>query len=110
MTREVRAGAEFRVSGRTLTGPAVIFGDVSPDHRERFEPGAFGASPSAPLNIQHDPRLEVLGAGDYDLTDTGRALEVRAILPDTSAAIKLVQRGALGGFSIEFHARRSAGN
>ena len=105
MTREVRAGAEFRVSGRTLTGPALVFGDISPDHREKFEPGAFGASPAAPLNIQHDPRLEVLGAGDYDLTDTGRALEVRAMLPETSAAIKLVQRGALGGFSVEFHAR-----
>ena len=103
--REVRAGAEFRVQGRTLTGPAVIFGDISPDHRERVLAGAFGAAPAAPLNIQHDRRLEVLAAGEYDLTDTGRALEVRAMLPADSAAIKLVQRGALGGFSIEFQAR-----
>ena len=105
MTREVRAGAEFRVSGRTLAGPAVVFGDVSPEHRERFEPGAFGASPAAPLNIQHDARLEVLAAGEYDLADTGRALDVRAVLPPDSAAIRLVQRGALNGFSVEFVAR-----
>ena len=110
--REVRAGAEFRMKGRTLAGPALVFGDVSPEHGERFEAGAFGASPAAPLNIQHDARLEVLGAGDYDLTDTGRALEVRAMLPADSAAIRLVERGALNGFSIEFQAeaeRREGG-
>ena len=101
---EVRAGGELRVAGRTLTGPALVFGDISPEHRERFLPGSFGPSPRAPLNIQHDRRLEVLPAGGYDLSDTGRALEVRAVLPADSAAISLVRRGALSGFSVEFRA------
>ena len=78
---EVRAGAEFRVAGRTLTGRVMTYGDISPEHRERFLPGAFGPAPSAPLNIQHDRNMVVLGAGDYALTDTDRALEIRAELP-----------------------------
>ena len=93
MLAEVRAGVEFRVAGRTLAGPALVYGDVSPEHRERFEPGAFGPTPSAPLNIQHDPAMQVLGAGDYALNDSPAALEVRAELPSESAALKLVKRG-----------------
>ena len=102
---EVRAGAEFRVAGRTLTGTVLRYGDMSPEHRERFLPGAFGPAPSAPLNIQHDRRMLVLGAGDFVLTDTPRALEIRAELPAGSAALSLVRRGALNGYSVEFHAR-----
>ena len=102
---EQRAGAEFRVAGRTLTGRVMTYGDISPEHRERFLPGAFGPAPSAPLNIQHDRNMVVLGAGDYVLADTERALEVRADLPADSAAVKLVKRGALNGFSVEFHVR-----
>ena len=33
---EHRAGVEFRVAGRTLAGVAMVYGDVSPDYRERF--------------------------------------------------------------------------
>ena len=102
---EIRAGAEFRVSGRTLTGRVMVYGDVSPSHRERFLPGAFGPAPSAPLNIGHDPSLVVLDAGDYVLADTPRALEIRAELPADSAALSLVRRGALNGYSVEFHSR-----
>ena len=65
MTIEHRAGREFRVQGRTLSGVVMAYGNVSPGHRERFQPGAFGPAPSAPLNIQHDPNIVVLGAGDY---------------------------------------------
>ena len=102
---EVRAGLEFRVAGRTLTGRVMTFGDVSPEHRERFLPRAFGPAPSAPLNIQHDPKMVVLGAGRYALNDTGRTLEIRAELPAGSAALSLVRRGALNGYSVEFHSR-----
>ena len=102
---ERRAGAEFRVAGRTLTGRVMTYGDVSPEHRERFLPGAFGPAPSAPLNIQHDRNMIVMGAGDYVLADTDRALEIRAELPAGSAALTLVRRGALNGYSVEFHAR-----
>ena len=102
---EVRAGCEFRVAGRTLSGRVMTYGDISPEHRERFLPGAFGPAPSAPLNIQHDHKMIVLGAGDYVLTDTDRALEIRAELSPSSAALELVRRGALNGYSVEFHAR-----
>ena len=46
------------------------------------------------------------------LADSPRALNVRADLPEDSAALALVRRGALSGFSIEFHSkeeRREAG-
>ena len=105
MEPEVRAGLEFRVAGRTLTGRVMTFGDISPEYRERFLPGAFGPEPSAPLNIQHDRNMVVLDAGNYALTDTGRALEIRAELSPGSAALSLVRRGALNGYSVEFHAR-----
>ena len=102
---EVRAGCEFRVAGRTLSGRVMTYGDISPEYRERFLPGAFGPAPSAPLNIQHDRNMIVLGAEDYVLTDTDRALEIRAELPAGSAALSLVRHGALNGFSVEFYAR-----
>ena len=74
-------------------------------------PGAFGDVPSEiAVNLQHDPNLVVVSSAA--LTDSERALEVRADLPADSAALRLVQRGALRGFSIEFRAtseRREAG-
>ena len=102
---EIRAGCELRARGRTLSGTVLRYGDVSPDFRERFERGAFGESPSAPLNIQHDDRMEVLPAGAFDLWENPEALEIRAELPSRSAAVRLVERGALTGYSIEFHSR-----
>ena len=110
---EHRAGAEFRVSGRTLTGKALVYGDLSPEFGERFEPGAFGPDVAAPvLNLQHDRGMVILPAGAYVLTDSPHELQVRAELPEGSAALRLVKRGALNGFSVEFHAkaeRREAG-
>ena len=112
MTPEYREGTEFRVSGRTLTGRALVYGDVAPDFLERFVPGSLAPVPAVPLNLQHDSRTVLLEPGTYVLTDTERALEVRAELPEGSAALSLVRRRALSGFSIEFHAkaeRREAG-
>ena len=103
---EHRAGAEFRVSGRTLTGKALVYGDLSPEFGERFEPGAFGPDVAAPvLNLQHDRATVILPAGAYVLTDSPHELQVRAELPEGSAALALVKRGALNGFSVEFFAR-----
>ncbi|MDD9980193.1 MAG: HK97 family phage prohead protease [Gammaproteobacteria bacterium] len=108
-----RRYADFRVSGRTLSGRAIPYGEVSPDFAERFLPGAFGPElPTVPLNLQHDTTIELIPAGGLALTDGPRALEVRAELPEGSAALALVRRGALTGFSVEFHAeseRREAG-
>lgn len=105
--RPERRYAAFRASedGRTLAGVALAYGDVSADFRERFLPGAFGALPAVALNLQHDPALVLAPAGALELADSERALEVRATLPAASAAVQLVKRGALTGFSIEFHAR-----
>ena len=107
-----RRFAPFTVEGRALTGRALVYGDVSPDFRERFEPGAFGEFAVPALNLQHDPDIVLLEAGAYQLTDGPRALEVRAELAEGAAALQLVKRGALRGFSIEFRAvaeRREAG-
>ena len=105
MEPEVRAGLEFRVSGRTLSGVVLRYGDVSPEHRERFVPGAFAPVPDVPLNVQHDARMRVLDPGAFILTDTERELSIRAELPAGSAALSLVRRGGLNGYSPEFHVR-----
>ena len=100
---ERRSGGEFRVAGRTLSGVAMRYGDVSPGFRERFVPGAFGKVGTVDVNLQHDPALvAVRGAV---LTDTALELRVRADLPEASAALALVRRGALNGFSVEFRAK-----
>ena len=103
-TAERRAGGEVRVSGRTLTGIAMPYGTVSPDFRERFEPGAFGEIRAIDVNLQHDPAVVV--ARGATLTDSPRALSVAATLPDGAGALALVKRGALRGFSVEFLAKR----
>ena len=81
----------------------MVYGDVSPDFRERFLPRAFGEVRSIDVNLQHDPAVVVVR--DALLTDSPRELRVRAELPAGSAALALVRRGALNGFSIEFQAR-----
>ena len=109
---EHREGVEFRVAGRTLTGRALVYGDVSPGFQERFLPGSLAPVPAVPLNLQHDASTTLIAPGAFILNDSERALEVRAELPPSSAALQLVRRGALNGFSIEFRAqseRREAG-
>ena len=56
---EHRSGVEFRVQGRTLSGVALRYGDISPDFGERFEPGLLQHSGRVALNLQHDDRLVV---------------------------------------------------
>ena len=103
MVIEHRLAHEFRVSGRVLSGAAMVFGDTSPDFNERFMPGALQHSGRVDINLQHDSNLIV--ARGAVLTDTGRELRVRAELEPGSAALALVKRSALNAFSIEFHAR-----
>ena len=101
---EHRLSPEFRVQGRTLSGVALRYGDTADmgSFRERFVPGAFGDVDRIDVNLQHDGGLVV--ARDALLADSPRELRVRAELPEGSAALSLVRRGALNGFSIEFHA------
>lgn len=103
---EHRAGVEFRISGRTLSGTVLRYGDLSPSFGERFLPGSFGPTiPAVPLNLQHDAKMQILAAGDFILSDSPRSLEIRAELHEGSAALRLVKAGALNGYSIEFHAK-----
>ena len=106
MSLQQRAGAEIRLSGRVLAGRAMVYGlpaTLAPGSREMFLPGAFGKNlPAVPLNLQHDRGLVLAEPGTFDLQDTPEALLVRARLPASSAAIRLVQRKALQGLSIEF--------
>ena len=107
---ERRAGAEIRLHGATLQGRAMVYGraaQIAPGNREQFQPGAFGPGPlRVPLNLQHDRDIVLAKAGTFDLFDTPENLAIRARLPETSAAIRLVRRKALTGFSVEFRAKR----
>ena len=102
------APVEFRYdpSSCTLAGSAVVYGDESPGHRERFEVGAFVSGlPTAALNLQHDPQRRIAEQPDaLTLTDTPLALSLRAVLRADSAEARLVQRRALRGLSVEFRA------
>ena len=114
MTPEVRAGAEFRIRGRTLTGTVLRYGDVAlvPDPksgravREVFRAGAFAPMPPVPLVVQHDESLVIAKAGEYRLHDSPEAITLSAELRAESAALALVRQGRLSAFSIKFWPRR----
>ena len=103
---EERAGGELRVSGRTLTGTALVYGDravIAGGVVERFQPGAFGPEiREAPLVMGHDDSLVIALPGAYELRDSAAALEVTAELGERSAALGMVRDGILRGFSIKF--------
>lgn len=108
---------QFRVSqatitGRTLTGIVITYGEISPEFREVVRAGAFGNLPdSMPVNVQHDPRLP---ASDRAiLNDSPDALTLRAeLLPPLpgrpmGGAEWLTRQGALTGLSMEFNTLES---
>ena len=101
---ERSAPLEIRAAGRTLTGEAVRYGQRATDRPERFEAGAFAPLGPLALNLQHDPAIVLATTGDgLAVTDTPRALEVRASLRP-GAALTLLRRGVLRGLSVEFRA------
>ena len=123
MTIERRySGVEVRAIGRTLSGPALVYGDTSPTHRERFEPGAFVLDGTTRwLDVDHigiragDARLPSViaytGGGGLLLTDTATALEVRADLPEIPSAdmaLEGVATRRYRGFSVEFRPREES--
>lgn len=105
-------GTEFRAEGRRLIGPAIRYGDISPSHRERFEPGAFQLDGTTRwLDVRHnaDQVIAWTGGGGLELKDTRDALMVTAELPRIPLADKAlveVRAGKLRGFSIEFNPKR----
>lgn len=105
---ENAAGCELRAAGRTLSGAGMVYGDVAPGFRERFEPGGLvGMADPFPLVIQHDRSLIIATTADtLQVTDGLKAFEARAELPADSAALVLVRSGSLRGMSVGFHAHQ----
>ena len=81
MTVERRPSAtELRVEGRKLSGTVMRYGEVSPSHRGRFEPGSLRMAESVHLDLHHDIERAVAWHPGGGLTlDNGRdALTMRA--------------------------------
>ena len=108
MTGEHSAPLEVRVAGRTLTGAAMVYGEVARDRAERFEPGSLEPIEPVTLNLQHDPERRIASTDDgtLRLTNDREALRISADLRAGSAELELVRRGALTGLSVEFHSLR----
>ena len=88
------------------------YGAVSPQFKERFEPGAFTFNPDGViLNAMHDRRkpLARYPGGGLELIDSPKELRISATLPPTrdgDDTLELVRRKILKGLSIEFDAKR----
>ena len=108
---------EIRVEGRKLTGVVLRYGEVSPSHRERFEPGAMRLADAVHLDLYHD-RERVIAfhpGGGLEIAEGHSALELVADLPQIPAAdraLEEIRAGSTTGLSVEFRAvkeRREAG-
>ena len=111
------SGLELRAEGRRLSGTVLAYGDVSPSHRERFEPGAIRLAEAVHLDLHHDPERAVAWhpGGGLALDNGRQALTMRATLPPIPAADRAlaeIRAGRVNGLSVEFRAlaeRREAG-
>ena len=103
---------ELRASGRRLEGTILKYGEISPNHRERFVPGAFSpwirglpaGSIIATIRLGSWP---IPKGEDSPLRDSPEALLLEAELPAlplSERALGEIASGALQGLSIEFHA------
>ena len=102
---------ELRVEGRKLIGTVMRFGDVSPTHRERFEPGSLRMAEVVPLNLHHDAERAIgwHPTGGVELREENGALVMDAELPPLPAADRAlaeVRSGRTSGLSIEFHSEQ----
>lgn len=86
------------------------YGEVSPSHREMFEPGSLIRSADTWLDMEHDISRVIAweGAG-LTFTETEDALRLRAELPRiplADVALDGVRSGRLDGLSVEFRTLR----
>ena len=108
---------EFReVSGRTIYGNAIVYGDISVRPggiKETFARGAFAPVEALDtiLHRQHERSRPIArtGGGGLVLTDSPERLEVAATMPETqdgNDALTLAEKRILRGFSVEYNVRR----
>ena len=100
---------EIRVEGRKLTGVVMKYGEVSPSHKERFEPGSLRMADTVHLDLAHDRERVVAWhpGGGLEFADRGEALELTAELPPIPAgdrALDDIRTGKATGLSVEFRA------
>ena len=108
---------ELRAEGRRLSGTVLTYGDVSPSHRERFEPGSVNVPGPVVLNLRHRPREAVAwhpgGGLSLDVGDQGIIMTAELPpIPAADEALAEVRAGRLSGLSVEFFAeaeRRESG-
>ena len=107
MSERLHVG-EVRAEGRTISGIVMAYGEISPSHRERFEPGSLIRREDCWLELGHDLSRVVCweGAG-LEFSEDDRALSLRAELPRipvADLALEGVRDGSRAGLSIRFNA------
>ena len=100
---------EIRVEGRKLTGTVMRYGEVSPSHKERFEPGSLRMADTVHLDLNHDRERAVAWhpGGGLELRDEDAAMILSAELPPIPAAdraLEEIRTGKATGLSVEFRA------
>ena len=100
---------EIRVEGRRLTGVVMKYGEVSPSHKERFEPGSLRMADAVHLDLNHDKERAVawFPGGGLELRDEDGAMILSAELPPIPAADRAldeIRSGKVTGLSVEFRA------
>ena len=103
------ANGEIRVEGRKLTGTVIRYGEISPSHKERFEPGSIRMADAVHLDLDHDRERAVAyqPGGGLELVDGDASLELTAELPPIPAADRVldeIRTGKVTGLSVEFRA------
>ena len=104
---------EIRVEGRKLTGTVMRYGEVSPSHNERFEPGAIRMADVVHLDLAHDRErvIAYMPNGGLELAGGDDALELAAELPPIPAAdraLEEIRAGKTTGLSVEFRALKES--
>ena len=100
---------EIRVEGRRLSGVVIRYGEVSPSHRERFEPGSIRMADVVHLDLGHDRErvIAYMPNGGLELAGGDDAIELAAELPPIPAAdraLEEIRAGKTTGLSVEFRA------
>ena len=92
------AATEIRVTGRKLTGVVMRYGEVSPSHRERFDPGSLRMAEAVHLDLFHDPERVIAWhpGGGMKLSNGRDALTMLAELPPIPAANRALRRDTRG--------------